>query len=126
MFCVGQNPATSLNARLERAALGKLEWLVVKDNWVTRRRTSGRRRPSQDGEVKPADIATEVFFFPSAQVAETEGTFTNTQRLLQTHYKAVEPPGDCRTDAWFTYQLGKRLKTLYAGSAAPRDQGSSI
>jgi formate dehydrogenase major subunit len=24
---------------------------------------------------------------------------------------------------WFTYQLGKRLKALYAGSQAPRDQG---
>src|SRR5688500_19673193 len=34
MFCIGQNPATSLNAKLERAAMHKLEWLVVKDNWV--------------------------------------------------------------------------------------------
>ena len=34
MLCVGQNPATSLNAKLERAAMRKLEWLVVKDNWL--------------------------------------------------------------------------------------------
>src|SRR5205814_1915695 len=66
---------------------------------------------------------TEVFFFPAAQVAETEGTFTNTQRMLQWHFKAAEAPGDCRTDVWFTYQLGKRLKKLYADSQAPRDQG---
>ena len=32
-------------------------------------------------------------------------------------------PGDCRTDLWFTHQLGKRLKKLYADSQAPRDQG---
>ena len=64
-----------------------------------------------------------MFFFPSSQVAETEGTFTNTQRMLQWHFKAVEAPGDCRTDVWFTYQLGKRLKKLYAGSSAPRDAG---
>ena len=43
--------------------------------------------------------------------------------MLQWHYKAADPPGDCRTDIWFTYQLGKRLKKLYADSHAPRDQG---
>ena len=64
-----------------------------------------------------------MFFFPAAQVAETEGTFTNTQRMLQWHFKAAEPPGDCRTDVWFTYQIGKRLKRMYADSTAARDQG---
>src|SRR2546421_8706922 len=34
----------------------------------------------------------------------TEGTFTNTQRMMQFHFKAAEAPGDCRTDVWFTYQ----------------------
>ena len=34
MLCVGQNPATSIHAKLERAAMRKLEWLVVKDNWL--------------------------------------------------------------------------------------------
>jgi formate dehydrogenase major subunit len=75
------------------------------------------------GEVATADIATEVFFFPSSQVAEYDGSFTNTQRLLQWHYKAADPPGDCRSDMYFTYQLGKRLKALYADSTLPRDQG---
>ena len=64
-----------------------------------------------------------MFFFPAAQVAETEGSFTNTQRMLQWHFKAADPPGDCRTDLWFTYQLGERLKRLYADSTLPRDQG---
>jgi formate dehydrogenase major subunit len=57
MLCVGQNPATSLNAKLERAGLRKLEWLVVKDNWlhetanfwkspaISRPRCSSFRRP---------------------------------------------------------------------------------
>jgi formate dehydrogenase major subunit len=124
MLCVGQNPATSLNAKLERAGLGKLEWLVVKDNWLQETATFWKTAPEvQGGDVKTADIKTEVFFFPAAQVCETEGTFTNTQRMMQTHYKAADPPGDCRTDVWFTYQLGKRLKALYAGSQLPRDQG---
>jgi anaerobic selenocysteine-containing dehydrogenase len=65
----------------------------------------------------------EVFFFPAAQVAETEGTFTNTQRMPQPHFKAADAPGDCRTDVWFTYRPGKRLKKMYADSQAPRDLG---
>jgi formate dehydrogenase major subunit len=124
MLLVGQNPATSLNARLERAAMRKLEWLVVKDNWVHESVTFWKSAPEvTSGEVKTADIKTEVFFFPSAQIAETEGSFTNTQRMLQWHYKASPAPGDCRSDPWFTYQLGRRLKRLYESSTAPRDAG---
>jgi formate dehydrogenase major subunit len=124
MLLIGQNPATSINARLERRAMGKLEWLVVKDNWVHESATFWKSAPEvASGLVRPQDIKTEVFFLPSAQVAETEGSFTNTQRLLQWHYKALDPPGDCRSDLWFTYQLGRRLKALYADSTAPRDEG---
>jgi formate dehydrogenase major subunit len=124
MLCIGQNPATSLNASLERKALRRLDWLVVKDNFLTETATHWYKAPEVErGEVRPEDISTEVFFFPSAQVAETEGSFTNTQRMLQWHFKAAESPGDCRTDAWFTYQLGVRLKQLYSASALPRDQG---
>jgi formate dehydrogenase major subunit len=124
MLCIGQNPATSINASLERKGLRQLEWLVVKDNWMTETATFWETAPEvENGEVKPADIQTEVFFFPSAQVAETEGSFTNTERMLQWHFKATDPPGNCRSDPWFTYQLGKRLKTLYADSELPRDQG---
>jgi formate dehydrogenase major subunit len=102
----------------------KLEWLVVKDNWLHETANFWKSAPEvTSGEVKTQDIHTEVFFFPAAQIAETEGTFTNTQRMLQAHFKAAEAPGDCRTDVWFTYQLGKRLKKLYADSQAPRDQG---
>src|SRR6476620_9203416 len=124
MFCVGQNPATSLNARLDRDALGKLEWLVVKDNWLTETATFWKNAPEiKNGKMKTADIKTEVFFLPATQVAEVEGTFTNTQRLLQFHHKAAEAPGDCRSDTWFYYELGKRLKKLYANSTLPRDEG---
>jgi formate dehydrogenase major subunit len=124
MLCIGQNPATSLNASVERKGLRQLEWLVVKDNWITETAAFWSNAPEvKSGEVKPQDIHTEVFFFPSAQVAEYEGSFTNTQRMLQWHFKAADPPGDCRSDPWFTYQLGKRLKQLYADSTLPRDQG---
>jgi formate dehydrogenase major subunit len=124
MLLIGQNPATSLNARMERAGMRQLEWLVVKDNWLHESATFWKSAPEvKSGEVSPRDIKTEIFFFPSAQIAEIEGSFTNTQRMLQWHYKAAEAPGDCRSDSWFTYQLGLRLKKLYADSPAPRDVG---
>jgi formate dehydrogenase major subunit len=124
LLCVGQNPATSLNASVERSGLAKLEWLVVKDNWLTETATFWQNSPDvTSGRVRGQDIKTEVFFFPSAQVAEYEGSFTNTQRMIQWHFKAVDPPGDCRTDLWFTHQLAVRLKKMYAESTLPRDRG---
>ena len=124
MFCVGQNPATSLNGTAQRGAMRKLEWLVVKDNWLTETAMYWKNAPEiVDGSVDQADIQTEVFFFPATQVGEYDGSFTNTQRMLQWHSKAADPPGDCRTDTWFYYQLGKRLKAKYASSTNPRDIG---
>lgn len=124
MLCIGQNPATSINAGLSRQALGKLDWLVVKDNFLTETATFWSHAPEvAAGEVRPEDIPTEVFFFPTAQVAESEGSFTNTQRLIQWHSKAVDPPGDCRSDLWFTFELGRRLKAHYQHSPMARDQG---
>ncbi len=124
MFCVGQNPATSLNGGAQRQAMRTLDWLVVKDNWLTETATQWYSAPElKDGDLKVEDNKTEIFFFPSTQIAEYEGSFTNTQRMLQWHFKASEPPGDCKTDTWFYYNLGKRLKKAYANSSAPRDQG---
>jgi formate dehydrogenase major subunit len=124
MLCIGQNPATSINARLVRKGLRNLRWLVVKDNFITETASFWSKAPEVvNGEVKPEAIGTEVFLFPSAQVAEIAGSFTNTQRLLQWHAKAVEPPENCRSDLWFTYQLGRRLKERYADSTLPRDRG---
>src|SRR2546421_3459829 len=124
MLCVGQNPATSLNASVERKGLARLEWLVVKDNLPPRTRNLRGDPPRlPDAPPQSKDIKTEVFFFPAAQVAEYEGTFTNTQRMLQWHFKASDPPGDCRPDLWLTHQLARRLKTMYADSTLPRVRG---
>jgi formate dehydrogenase major subunit len=111
-------------AGLIRRALANLDWLVVKDNFEIETAAFWYKSPEvQSGELKPEQIKTEVFLFPSAQVGEIEGTFTNTQRWIQFHEKAADPPGDCRSDAWFTHQLALRLKKLYADSTLPRDQG---
>ena len=42
--------------------------------------------------MRTEDIGTEVFFLPAAAHTEKNGTFTNTQRMLQWHHEAVEPP----------------------------------
>ena len=77
-------PATSLNGTATRRALRQLDWLVVKDNWLTETATHWYLAPEvKNGEVKIEDIKTEIFFFPSTQIAEYDGSFTNTQRMLQ-------------------------------------------
>lgn len=125
MFALGQNPAVGgQDAGFQRRALAKLEWLVVRDLFETETASFWKDSPEvRSGELSPADIQTEVFFFPSAAVPEMDGSFTNTQRLAQWHEKAVDPPGDCRSDIWWTVHLGLRLKELYKGSTEARDQG---
>src|SRR5262245_28616823 len=116
LFVMGQNPAVGApNAKLERTALARLKWLVVRDMVEVETATFWKDSPEVTaGEVTPEAIGTEVFFFPAAGHAEKNGTFTNTQRMLQWHERAVDPPGDCRSDAWFVYHLGRRLKARAA------------
>ena len=124
LFCMGMNPAVGgQNAVLARRALGSLDWLVVRDAMEIESASFWYDAPEvRRGEVRPRDIGTEVFLLPAALTPEKNGSYTNTQRLVQWHDKAVEPPGDCRSEAWFVYHLGRRLKELYAAetSAAAR------
>jgi formate dehydrogenase major subunit len=123
-FAMGQNPAVGgQNAGLQRQALAKLDWMVVRDLYETETASFWKDSPEvKAGTLKPEDIKTEVFFLPAAAVAEMEGSFTNTQRLVQWHEKAVDPPGDARSDIWFTVHLGRLLKERYAQSKEKRDR----
>jgi formate dehydrogenase major subunit len=120
----GQNPAVgSSNGRLHRHAMAQLNWLVVRDLVEIESATFWKDAPEiETGELAPEDIGTEVFFLPSASHTEKDGTFTNTQRLLQWHHKALEPKGDCRSDLWFCYHLGRRIRDKLAGSSDPKDR----
>jgi formate dehydrogenase major subunit len=119
-FLTGMNPAGGgPNAGLHRAGLRNLDWLVVLDWFETESAVFWKNDPNAP---PPSEIKTEVFFIPVAAAPEKEGSLTNTQRLIQWHNKAIDPSGDCRSDAWFLYNLGKRLKKLYAGSTDPKDQ----
>jgi len=53
---------------------------------------------------------------------EKEGTFTQTQRMVQWRDKAVDPTGDQRSDLWFFYHLGRMVKERLAASTDPRDE----
>src|SRR5262249_26249674 len=97
--------------------------LVVRDLYETETASFWKDSPEvQGGKLRPQDIPTEVFFLPAAAVPEMDGSFTNTQRLGQWHDKAADPPDDARSDLWFTYHLGRKLKELYAGSREERDR----
>jgi formate dehydrogenase major subunit len=123
-FLFGQNPAVgSANARMQRLGMANLDWLVVRDFSMIESATWWKNGPeTETGEMSTADIKTEVFFLPAATHTEKDGSFTNTQRLLQWHHTAVEPAGDARSDLWFTYHLGRRIREKLAGSAADRDR----
>lgn len=122
-FVLGQNPVVgAVNSELVQRAMAKLEWLVVRDFAMTETANFWLKGGIvQTGELSPQRIGTEVFLLPSAMAAEKEGTLTNTTRLVQWHDKVCDPPGDSRSDLWFIYHLGKRLKELYAASEEPRD-----
>ena len=125
LIVMGQNPAVGApNAALERTALGRLQWLVVRDMVEVETASFWRDSPEvASGQVRPEDIGTEVFFFPAAGHAEKDGCFTNTQRMLQWHEKAVEPSGDCRSDGWFVLHLGRRLKAKAEADPQPWNAG---
>ncbi len=121
LFCMGQNPAVGgQNAVLGRQGLANLDWLVVRDIHEIETAAFWYDSPEvRHGELRPQDIKTEIFLMPAALAAEKEGSYTNTERLVQWHDKAVEPSGDCRSEAWFMYHLGKRIKQLYQGDTSP-------
>jgi formate dehydrogenase major subunit len=123
LFAMGQNPAIgSQNGGLMRRALRNMKWLVVRDLNEIETATFWRDAPEiQSGEVRTEDIQTEVFLMPAASHVEKEGSFTQTQRLAQWRDKALDPPGDARSELWFMHHLTKRVIAHYARSQDPRD-----
>ena len=123
-FLVGQNPAVgSANAKMQRLGLANLDWLVVRDLVMIESATFWKDGPEiETGELRTADIGTEVFFLPAAAHTEKSGSFTNTQRMLQWHHQAIEPAGDARSELWFYYHLGRVIRQKLADSTDERDR----
>jgi formate dehydrogenase major subunit len=114
-FAWGQNPAVSgTNANRVRQALEKLDWMVAVNLWDTET-SSFWKRPGTD----PSGIKTEVFCLPAAVSIEKEGSITNSGRWAQWRWKAVDPPGESKSDSWITNQLMIRLRKLYEADPGP-------
>jgi len=123
-FVVGENPAVgSANGRLHRLAMARLDWLVIRDLVEVETASFWKDGPEIDsGELTTSEIGTEVFFLPAAAHTEKDGSFTQTQRMLQWHHKAVEPRGDCRSELWFYWHLGRIIREKLAASTEARDR----
>ena len=123
-FLLGQNPAVgSAHGKAQRLGMANLDWLVVRDLFEIESATFWKDSPEiETGEIVPEECRTEVFLMPAASHVEKEGTFTQTQRMLQWREKAIEPPGDCRSELWFFYHLGRLLRGRLSDSERERDR----
>ena len=111
----GQNPAVGgPNANLERAALEKLDWLLVTDMWHTET-ADFWKRPG----VNSANIQTEVFLFPAKSSYEKEGSVTNSGRWMQWRYNCADGPGEAEDDLWMLTAIYRKLKELYEKEGGP-------
>ncbi len=91
MYILGENPAMSdPDVEHARAALAKLDHLVVQDIFLTE-------------TANYADV-----ILPASAFAEKTGTVTNTNRQVQMGRPAVSPPGDAREDWAITVDLAQR------------------
>jgi len=92
IYVLGQDFALSEgNVKKVQKALGELDLLVVQDIFMN----------------KTAEFAHVVL--PAASYAEKEGTFVNTERRVQLVRKAVEPPGNAKTDLDILCELSQHM-----------------
>ena len=92
MYIMGENPAMSdPDAHHARAALAKLEHLVVQDLFLTE-------------TASYADVV-----LPASAWPEKDGTVTNTNRQVQMGRQALPLPGDARQDWWIIQEIARRI-----------------
>ena len=92
MYILGENPAMSdPDLHHARAALGKLEHLVVQDLFVTE-------------TAQFADV-----ILPASAWPEKEGTVTNTNRQVQLGRIALPLPGEAKPDWWIIQEIANRF-----------------
>ncbi len=92
MYIVGEDPANSdPRSSHTRDALENLDFLAVQDIFMT-------------ATAQLADIV-----LPASVWAEKEGTYTSTERRVQWSNKALEPPGEARSDLDIICDVARRL-----------------
>ncbi len=109
LFNMGTNPVVGgPNANHSAKAMERLDWMVCIDLWETDTSIFWKR-PG----VNSANIKTEVFLLPAVSSVEKEGSVSNSGRWAQWRYKAVEGPGESKSDLWFVDKLFRELQRLY-------------
>lgn len=92
MYVQGENPAMSdPDANHARHCLASLDLLVVQDIFLTE-------------TAYLADVILPASAFP-----EKDGSFTNTDRLVQMGRAAIDPPGEARQDLWIIQDMANKL-----------------
>jgi formate dehydrogenase major subunit len=113
-FCQGFNPLASVsNKKKVGDGLAKLKYLVVIDPLATETADFWKSY-GELNEVDPTKIQTEVFRLPANLFAEEAGSFTNSGRLIQWHWKAADGPGESKGDIEIMAALFLKLKEMYA------------
>jgi formate dehydrogenase major subunit len=114
LFSFGMNPVSNgPHSRKAIAALAKLKWLVVAENFEQETSTFWRPDILDLVSLRPEDVQTEVFLLPAANFAEKDGSFVNSARWIQWKWKAVDPPGDAKPDQEIIGRIFLKVRELY-------------
>jgi formate dehydrogenase major subunit len=109
----GMNPVgLGPNSPKMVAALSKLKWMVMVENVETESAIFWKA-PKEYGGAEPSKIQTEVFLLPASGFAEKDGTFTNSARWIQWKWKAIDPPGQAKTDQEIIARIFLAVRDLY-------------
>jgi assimilatory nitrate reductase catalytic subunit len=93
LWVMGTNPAVSLpNADLVRAALARLELLIVSDTVAA------------NDTLSVAHVR-----LPALAWGEKDGTVTNSERRISRQRSFLPPPGEARADWWMLREVAVRL-----------------
>ena len=121
LITAGMNPVgIGPNSKKVIAALAKLKWLVVIENYEIETATFWKA-PKEYDTPEASKIQTEVFQLPASGFAEKDGTFTNSARWMQWKWKAIDPPGNAKTDQEILARIYLAVRDLYRkeGGALP-------
>ena len=111
LYVMGENPMLSdPDVNHVEQALARLELLVVQDIFLTE-------------TARLADVV-----LPASGFAEKDGTFTNTERRVQRVRKAIDPPGQARTDWHILCDLARRMgyEMSYADASGIQDEIAAL
>jgi formate dehydrogenase major subunit len=121
LITFGMNPVgIGPNVPKMIAALSKLKWLVVGEIYDIETATFWKA-PKEYGTPDASQIPTEVYQLPASGFAEKDGTFTNSARWMQWKWKALDPPGQAKTDQEILARIFLAVRDLYKkeGGALP-------